>query len=83
MKWIDIETQQPEIATLCVALCTKGSTWIGFRANGGWYINTNYGQIYVQNDDREKKIEIAYWIPLPSIPDKLFKKLFPNEKEEG
>lgn len=80
MEWINVEVIRPEIAEWVLGLCSKGGYWLCFRVNGGWYINTNYGQIYVENLDREKKIDIVYWIPIPKLPKELFDKLFPNEE---
>ena len=76
-KWINLEIERPEIATWVLGLCTKGSLWLCFRANGGWYINSNYGQMFILNADRDKKVEIAYWLPVPEMPDELRNKLFP------
>lgn len=79
MEWNDLDIVRPEIAEWVLGLCSKGSYWLCFRANGGWYINTNYGQIFVQNIERDKKIEIVYWIKIPELPSEIFTKLFPNE----
>lgn len=68
MNWIDVEITRPEIAEWVLCVCSKKSYWLAFRANGGWYISTNYGQLYVENIDRNKKIEIKYWMPLPQLP---------------
>lgn len=76
MEWISIEDHRPEITTWVLTLCSKGSNWLAFRANGGWYINTNYGQIYVSNDDPAKQIEIVYWTTIPEIPKKLSTELY-------
>lgn len=77
MDWINLEDKRPIIVEWVLGLCSKGSTWLCFRANGGWYINTNYGQIFVWNKDRDKQIEIKYWIPIPKLPKELESKLFP------
>jgi hypothetical protein len=79
MEWIDVATIRPEIAEWVLGLCSKGGYWLCFRANGGWYINTNHGQIYVRNAESDKKIEIAYWVPIPKLPQDLFFKLFSDE----
>ncbi len=82
-EWISLEDQRPKIAEKVLTLCTKGSYWIGFRAIGGWYINTNQGQLYLLNDDRNKPVEIAYWLPIPKPPKEIFDKLFPeNERRK-
>ncbi len=80
MEWISVDSIRPDVAIKVLCLCTKGSYWIGFRANGGWYINTNYGQFYLRNDDKNKLVEIAYWTPMPEIPKELLIKLFPEPK---
>jgi hypothetical protein len=79
MELIPVEIIRPEVATKVLCLCSKGSYWIGFRANGGWYFNTNYGMLYVPNDGTEKRIEIVYWSHLPEIPKELMTKLFPEK----
>lgn len=68
MEWISLDTVRPEIAEWVLCVCTKKSYWLGFRANGGWYVNTNYGQLYIANTDTTKAIEIEYWTPLPKLP---------------
>lgn len=68
MEWIDVDIIRPEIAEWVLCVCSKKSYWLAFRANGGWYISTNYGQLYVENIDKNKKIEIKYWMPLPKLP---------------
>lgn len=80
MDWISLQDTRPKIAEWVLGLCSKGSYWLCFRANGGWYVNTNYGQIYQANSDKELKIQIAYWLPVPKLPEELFMKLFPDEK---
>lgn len=82
MDWINLEVTRPEFATWVLCLCTKGSTWLAFRANGGWYINTNYGQKFIANSDTTKIIELQYWLPIPEIPKELFNKLFPEKHHE-
>ncbi|MFN7611331.1 MAG: hypothetical protein ACK5QX_10420 [bacterium] len=82
MDWIDLDDERPEIAKWVLGLCSKGSYWLCFRANGGWYITTKYGQIFVWNKDREKIIEIKYWISIPKLPKELELKLFPERVGE-
>lgn len=77
-EWISLEIERPEIATWVLGLCTKGSSWKCFRANGGWYINTNHGQMFILNTDRDKKIEIVYWTHIPKMPTELEHKLYPE-----
>jgi len=79
MEWISLEVLRPEVAKWVLCLCTKGGYWLGFRANGGWYINTNYGQKYIANIDTLKQIEVAYWLPIPELPTVLFNNLFPEK----
>jgi hypothetical protein len=84
MTWVNLDIERPEIATWVLGLCSKGSYWLCFRANGGWYITTKTGQIFVWNKDRDKQIEIKYWLPIPELPKELFDKLFPpHEREEA
>jgi hypothetical protein len=80
MEWINVNENRPELTTWVLCLCSKGSYWLGFRVNGGWYIDTNYGQKYIGNEDTLKITEIIYWLPLPELPTELFIKLFPDEK---
>ncbi|MFN8993995.1 MAG: hypothetical protein ACK5X3_10105 [Pseudomonadota bacterium] len=82
MDWIDLDNERPRTAQWVLGLCSKGSYWLCFRANGGWYITTKYGQIFVWNKDREKSIEIKYWISIPKLPKELELKLFPERVGE-
>lgn len=79
MEWINLNDERPEIAEWVLGLCSRGSYWLCFRANGGWYINTGNGQIFVWNKNIEKEIEIQYWLPIPKIPKELFDRLFQIE----
>ena len=78
MDWINLNEERPEIATWVLCLCSKGGTWLAFRANGGWYVNTNNGQLYVYNKTVDREIEMQYWLPIPALPKELFDKLFPS-----
>lgn len=81
MEWIDLNTERPPIAKWVLCLSTKGGHWLGWRANGAWYVNTNYGQLCLENNDPKRKLEIAYWCPIPDLPKELTDKLFPNETD--
>lgn len=68
MDWISVETIRPEIAEWVLCVCSKQSYWLAFRVNGGWYVSTNYGQKYIDNNDSVKLIEITHWMSLPKLP---------------
>lgn len=80
MQWNDIREKRPDIATEVLCLCSKGSLWTGFRVNGGWQINTTRGQLFISNYEKDKPIDVAYWLDVPKLPKELFYKLFPENE---
>jgi hypothetical protein len=57
----DINELRPPIAEKCMVFCKDRGYYIGFRANGGWYLWVGDTKIYVPNDEKDKKYEITKW----------------------
>ena len=66
-SWVTVKSKLPEFAIWVLCHDQHGFNYIGFRANGGWYINTRNGKEFLSNGE-DNQTQITHWAELPEPP---------------